>query len=284
MKSKTMQQLLGEAQKGGYAVGAFNVHTMEVAQAIASAAEAERSPVILQINQGTIKYAGIEYIAAIAKTAQEQVSVPLVIHLDHGTTFEMMAACVRNGFDSIMIDASKLPYRENIALVKRVVDLAHAAGVAVEAELGKVGGTEDDISVSEKEAGLTDPDEAAEFVAATGIDSLAVAIGTAHGVYRGEPHLDFERLDQIKKRVSIPLVLHGASGVPEQAVKEAVSRGICKVNISTELKQPFAATLRRIAQDSPQEIDPRKLLGPTREAMAEVVRTKMRICGCAGKA
>lgn len=279
-----MQQLLGEAQAGAYAIGAFNVHTMEVAQAIVTAAEAEKSPVILQINQGTIKYAGVQYIAAIAKTAQELVSVPVIVHLDHGTTYDVMVECIRYGFDSIMIDASKLPYQENIAMVRKVVEMAHAAGVAVEAELGKVGGTEDDIVVSAEEAGLTDPAEAERFVEATGVDSLAVAIGTAHGVYHGEPHLDFERLTEIKKRVSIPLVLHGASGVPDAAVKEAISRGICKVNISTELKQPFAATLRKIAQDNPSEIDPRKLLGPTREAMAEVVKAKMRICGCAGRA
>ena len=284
MKNKTMQQLLGEAQVGKYAVGAFNVHTMEAAQAIASAAEAEKSPVILQINQGTIQYAGVEYIAAIAKTAQALATVPVIVHLDHGTTYEVMAQCIRHGFDSVMIDASKLPLKENIAMVRKVVELAHAAGVAVEAELGKVGGVEDDIVVSEEEAGLTDPAEAERFVEATGVDSLAVAIGTAHGVYSGEPHLDFERLAKIRQRVSIPLVLHGASGVPDKAVQEAIALGICKVNISTELKQPFAATLRGIAADRPHEIDPRKLLGPTRDAMAEVVRAKMHICGCAGKA
>lgn len=284
MKNITMQQLLGQAQKGRYAVGAFNVHTMEVAQAIVSAAEAENSPVILQINQGTIKYAGVEYIAAVAKTAQAVTKVPVVVHLDHGTTYEVMAQCIRHGFDSVMIDASKLPLEENIAMVRKVVELAHAADVAVEAELGKVGGVEDDIVVSAKEAGLTDPAEAERFVEATGVDSLAVAIGTAHGVYSGEPHLDFELLAEIKKRVSIPLVLHGASGVPDEAVQKAIALGICKVNISTELKQPFAATLRAQAAADPSQIDPRKLLGPTREAMAQVVREKMRICGCAGKA
>ena len=284
MKNKSMQQLLAEAQKGGYAVGAFNIHTMEVAQAIIAAAEAERAPVILQINQGTIQYAGIEYITAIAKTAQSLASVPVIVHLDHGTSYEMMAACIRHGFDSIMIDASKLPLAENIALVRKVVELAHPAGVAVEAELGKVGGVEDDIVVSEEEAGLTDPDEAVQFVQETGVDSLAVAIGTAHGVYKGVPRLDFERLEEIRKRVPIPLVLHGASGVPDEAVREAVARGICKVNISTELKQPFAATLRKTAVENLDEIDPRKLLEPTKEAMSEVVRAKIRLCGCAGKA
>lgn len=221
----------------------------------------------------------------MVKTAAKQSKVPVALHLDHGTSFEQIVACVRYGFSSVMIDASKLPLEENIAMVNKVIEVAKkGAGLSVEAELGKIGGTEDDISVSEREALMTLPEEAVKFVESTDLDALAVAIGTAHGPYKGTPKLDFARLDKINQVVSIPLVLHGASGVPDEAITKAVSLGICKVNIDTQLRQAFVGGVRKILAEKPNEIDPRKVLAPAKEAMKEVVKDKMRLFGCAGKA
>jgi fructose-bisphosphate aldolase class II len=257
---------------------------MELVQAIIAAAEAEKAPVILQASQGAIKYAGLSYIAALAKTAIAGARVPVALHLDHGTSFEQALHCITAGFSSVMIDGSRLPFTENVALTRRVVDVAHVLGVSVEAELGKIGGTEDDVSVSEAEAFYTDPDEAARFVSETGIDSLAVAVGTAHGRYRGEPRLDFERLDQIAARVDIPLVLHGSSGVPPEAIREAIRRGIRKVNIDTDIRESFTNAMRRVLEDESDEIDPRKVLGPAREEATAIIREKIRIFGSLNKA
>ncbi|NLM40865.1 MAG: class II fructose-1,6-bisphosphate aldolase [Firmicutes bacterium] len=276
------KELFQAAKQGGYAVGAFNVNNMEIIQAIIEAAEEENSPVFLQASQGGIKYAGLEYIAALAKTAAEQAKVPVALNLDHGTSFAQVAKCIRAGFSAVMIDGSQLSFEDNIAITQKVVDMAAPCGVSVEAELGKIGGTEDDISVAE--AVFTDPDEAAEFVERTKIDALAVAIGTAHGVYKGEPKLDFARLEQIRNATNIPLVLHGASGVPEEAIRKAVPLGICKINIDTELRQAFTKAVQEVVHTKPQEFDPRKLLGPAREAMKEVVKAKLRLFGCAGRA
>jgi len=276
------KELFQAAKQGGYAVGAFNVNNMEIIQAIIEAAEEENSPVFLQASQGGIKYAGLEYIAALAKTAAEQAKVPVALNLDHGTSFAQVAKCIRAGFSAVMIDGSQLSFEDNIAITQKVVDMAAPCGVSVEAELGKIGGTEDDISVAE--AVFTDPDEAAEFVERTKIDALAVAIGTAHGVYKGEPKLDFTRLEQIRNATNIPLVLHGASGVPEEAIRKAVPLGICKINIDTELRQAFTKAVQEVVHTKPQEFDPRKLLGPAREAMKEVVKAKLRLFGCAGRA
>ncbi|MDO9574669.1 MAG: ketose-bisphosphate aldolase, partial [Candidatus Contubernalis sp.] len=198
----TLKEMLGEAQKNGYAVGAFNTNNMEIVQAIVESAEEERSPVILQASQGGLKYAGIEYIAAMVKAAAEKATVPVALHLDHGTSFAQIMLCIRHGFSSVMIDGSKLPLEENIALTAKVVEAASAVGVSVEGELGKIGGTEDDISVDEKDALFTNPKEAQQFVQETGVDALAIAIGTAHGPYKGVPELDFDRLEEIKKIVS----------------------------------------------------------------------------------
>lgn len=280
----TVAELAHDATKGGYAVGAFNLNNMEILQAVIAAAEEEHSPVILQASQGGLKYAGIDYIAAMARVAAAEASVPVALNLDHGTSFEQAMQCIRKGFSAVMIDGSKLPLQDNIDLVKRVVDVAHAVGVSVEAELGKIGGTEDDIVVADKDAMMTDPDEAAQFVQKAGPDLLAVAIGTAHGVYKGEPRLDFERLAQIKQRVDIPLVLHGASGVPDDAIRKACQMGISKINIDTELRVAFSKTVQETLEKSPNEIDPRKILGPARDAMKQVVREKMRLFGCSGKA
>lgn len=278
------KELFQAAKQGGYAVGAFNVNNMEIVQAILEAAEEEKSPVFLQASQGAIKYAGIEYIVALARTAAEKAKVPVALNLDHGTSFTQVVQCIRHGFTAVMIDGSKYPFEENIAITQKVIEIAHPSGVSVEAELGKIGGTEDDITVSDAEAAFTDPQEAAEFVERTKVDALAIAIGTAHGVYKGEPKLDFARLEKIRNAVDIPLVLHGASGVPEDAIRKAVPLGICKINIDTELRQAFTKGVQQVVLNNPKEYDPRKLLGPAREEMKQVVKAKMRLFGCAGRA
>lgn len=276
--------LLKKAETGGYAVGAFNCNNMEIVQAIVAAAEAENAPVIMQASQGAIKYAGIDYIVALANLAAERTHVPVALHLDHGTSFEQCMQCIRAGFSSVMIDGSKLPLAENINLTKRVLDVARAVGVSVEGELGKIGGTEDDITVSERDALFTDPGEAATFVRETGVDSLAIAIGTAHGQYKGIPELDFPRLEKIKSLVNIPIVLHGSSGVPDDAIREAIRLGVRKVNIDTNIREAFTEASRRVLEANPREIDPRKMLGPAREAAIEVIREKIRIFGSSNKA
>ena len=276
--------LLKKAEAGGYAVGAFNCNNMEIVQAIIAAAEAENAPVIMQASQGAIKYAGLDYITAMVRLSAERTRVPVALHLDHGTSFEQIVQCIRAGFSSVMIDGSRFPLAENIALTRKVLEVARAVGVSVEAELGKIGGTEDDIVVSKREAFLTDPEEAGVFVRETGVDALAVAIGTAHGQYKGIPELDFPRLEKIKSIVKIPIVLHGSSGVPDDAVREAISLGVCKVNIDTNIREAFTAAAREVLQANPQEIDPRKVLGPAREAATEVIREKIRVFGSSNKA
>ncbi len=276
--------LLRDAEDKGYAVGAFNCNNMEIVQAIVRAAEAERSPVILQASQGAIKYAGINFIVAMAREAASSVKVPVALHLDHGTGFEQIMWCIRSGFSSVMIDGSKLPLEENIAITKRVVECAYPLGISVEAELGKIGGTEDDIYVSEREASFTDPEEAKYFVEKTKVGSLAVAIGTAHGQYKGEPKLDFDRLEKIRSLVKIPIVLHGSSGVPDEAIAEAIRLGVRKVNIDTNIREAFVAAAREVIDNNPKEIDPRKILGPARDAATEIIREKIRLFGSAGKA
>lgn len=279
-----MKDLVLKAQKEHYAVGAFNCNNMEIVQAIVTAAEAEKSPVIIQASQGAIKYAGLNYIAGLTRIAAESVSVPVALHLDHGTSFEQCLFCIRSGFSSVMIDGSKLPLEENIALTKKVIEVARPLGVSVEGELGKISGTEDDISVSEREAFFTDPEEAERFCRETEVDALAVAIGTAHGRYRGIPKLDFDRLREITKRVSTPIVLHGSSGVPDDAIREAISLGVAKVNIDTNIREAFTDAARKVIADNPKEIDPRKILGPAREAAVEIIREKIRVFGSSGKA
>jgi fructose-bisphosphate aldolase class II len=278
------KELFQAAKQGGYAVGAFNVNNMEIIQAIIEAAEEEKPPVFLQASQGGIKYAGIEYIAGLAKTAAEKATVPVALNLDHGTSFTQVVQCIRHGFSAVMIDGSQHPYEDNIAITQKVIEVAHPCGVSVEAELGKIGGVEDDIKVESADATFTDPKEAAEFVERTKVDALAIAIGTAHGVYKGEPKLDFDRLAEITAATDVPLVLHGASGVGDESIRKAVSLGICKINIDTELRQAFTKAVQEVVHTSPKEFDPRKLLGPAREAMKEVVRYKMRLFGSAGRA
>lgn len=279
-----ISRLLQKAEEGGYAVGAFNCNNMEIVQAIIAAAEAEKSPVIMQASQGAIKYAGIDYITAMAKIAAENASVPVALHLDHGTSFEQVMMCIRKGFSSVMIDGSKLPFDENVELTNRVIAVARAVGVSVEAELGKIGGTEDDIHVDEKDAFFTKPEEAKEFVERTGVDALAVAIGTAHGQYKGTPELDFPRLEKIRSMVDIPIVLHGSSGVPDDAIEKAIKIGVRKVNIDTNIREAFVQACRDVLNKDAKEIDPRKVLGPAREAATEIIREKIRLFGSSGKA
>lgn len=279
-----VSELLQKAEAGGYAVGAFNCNNMEIVQAITAAAEAENAPVIMQASQGAIKYAGIDYITLMARMAAERASVPVALHLDHGTSFEQVVQCVRSGFTSVMIDGSKWSLADNIKLTKRVLDVARAVGVSVEAELGKIGGTEDDITVSERDAFFTDPAEAGIFVSETGVDSLAIAIGTAHGQYKGTPELDFDRLAKIKSIVGIPIVLHGSSGVPDDAIRAAIRLGVRKVNIDTNIREAFTEAARKVLEANPREIDPRKMLGPAREAATSIIREKIRIFGSTDKA
>lgn len=280
----TGKEILDHAHEHGYAVGAFNINNMEIAQAIVMAAERENAPVILQTSEGAIKYAGMEYLSALAHLAASKVKVPVALHLDHGTTYKTIIGCIAGGWTSVMIDGSHFPLPENIAATAEIVKVAHAAGVSVEAELGRLSGIEDNISVAEKDAIYTNPQEAITFVKETGVDSLAIAIGTAHGQYKGEPKLDFDRLKEIKGLLDMPIVLHGASGIPEESIRKAVSLGVNKINIDTDIRLAFANALKEVFAKKPEEFDPRKLCGPARDAMIDVVVSKMQMFGCCGKA
>lgn len=280
----TGKAILNHAHQNGYAVGAFNINNMEIIQAIVAAAEAEKSPVILQASEGAIKYAGIEYLTAMVRVAAEKASVPIALHLDHGTTYSTIISCIRNGFTSVMIDGSHFNLQENIAATAEIVKIAHAAGVSVEAELGRLSGVEDQISVDEQDAIYTNPDEAAIFVKETGVDSLAIAIGTAHGKYKGIPKLDFNRLEKIKGLLNMPIVLHGASGISEEDIKKAVRLGVNKINIDTDVRQAFTDGIRSVIDGKPEEFDPRKICGPAKKLMTEVVTGKIQMFGSSGKA
>lgn len=274
----TTKELLLDAQKEGYAVGAFNVENMEMVQAVAAAAEELKAPVIMQTTPSTVKYADLAYFYANVKTAAEKASVPVVIHLDHGSSFELAMRALRAGYTSIMIDGSHGTFEENNAVSKAVADACHPSGVPVEAELGKVGGKEDDLEGGEGNP-YTDPWEAKIFAEKTGVDSLAVAIGTAHGVYKGMPKLDVERLSEIRKVVEIPLVLHGTSGVPDEAVKECIRRGICKVNYATDLRIAFTRGVKAYMQENPDVFDPKKYGAAGREEVKRYVMDKILVCG-----
>ena len=280
----TGKYVLDRANKGNYAVGAFNINNMEILQSIVAAAEEKQAPVILQTSEGAIKYAGIEYIAAMVKVAAEKASVPVVLHLDHGTTYDTIMKCIKYGWTSVMIDGSHLPLDENIAATKDIIKVAHACGVSVEAELGRLGGIEDNINVDEKDARFTSPDEAVKFVAETGVDSLAIAIGTAHGKYKGVPKLDFERLQTIKALIpDTPIVLHGASGIPEEDIIKSTKLGVNKINIDTDIRLAFTDAIREFVSTS-DAFDPRKVMAPAKEAMKNVVMGKIEMFGSTGKA
>jgi fructose-bisphosphate aldolase class II len=302
----TNKDLLVPARRKAYAVGAFNINNLETVLAVSDAADEEQSPAIVAVTPSAIKYGGLPYLAKIVKTAAESSLVPVSLHLDHGEDFDTISKCIRAGFTSVMIDGSHMKFEENIALTKRVVDLAHPKKVSVEAELGRLAGVEEK-TVEEKEAILTDPNSAEKFVKRTNVDALAVAVGTSHGAYKfkAEPKLDFERLEIISEKVDIPLVLHGASsvpkwiiekavkygaqlegakGIPEEHIQKAISLGITKINIDTDLRLTFTATVREVLANSPKEFDPRKILGPAKDAIKEVVKSKMRLFGSSGKA
>ncbi len=279
----TTKQLLLDAQENDYAVGAFNVENMEMVQAVVAAAEELKSPVIMQTTPSTVKYADMAYFYANVKAAAEMTNVPVVMHLDHGSSFELAMQALRAGYMSIMIDGSHGTFEENIVISKAVVDVCHPCGIPVEAELGKVGGKEDDLEGGEGNL-YTDPQEAKMFVEKTGVDSLAVAIGTAHGVYKGIPKLDVERLSTIREVVSIPLVLHGTSGVPDDAVVECIRRGICKVNYATDLRIAFSKGVKSVLHEHPETIDPKKYNAQGREKVKQYVMSKIKVCGSVGKA
>jgi len=280
----SLRTLLDAAQAGKYAVGAFNCNNMEIVQAIVAAAEEVRSPVILQASQGAIKYAGLDYIVGMVKTAAAKATVPMVLHLDHGTDFDTVIACIRAGFTSVMFDGSKYEKEENIARTKEIVKIAHAVGVSVEGEIGKIGGVEDDISVDERDAMLTPVPDAIEFFQATGVDALAMSFGTAHGPYKLPPKLALDRIAAVHEQTGAYLVMHGGSGVPEEDVRKGIELGIRKVNIDTELRQAFLGEVRRQLAERPEEIDPRKIFAPARDVLKEHIKAKMRLFGCAGKA
>jgi fructose-bisphosphate aldolase class II len=309
MPLTTSKVILEAARRDGYAVGAFNTSNLEVTQAIIEAAVENRSPVIISTSPSALAYAGVSHLADLVRSYASDAPVPVALHLDHGLDFETVLKCIRHGWTSVMIDASKEPFAQNIAATKKVVEVAHLAGVSVEAELGRLVGIEDQVVVSAREASLTDPTQAVQFVSETGCDTLAIAVGTSHGAYKfkGEAKLDFQRLREIAGRVSCTLALHGASGVnresverairygadqklasaagvPAEAIREAIAGGIQKINIDTDLRLAFVGALREVLATKADEIDVRKLLQPSREAMKAVVAGKMELFGSAGRA
>ena len=306
----TTKEMFEKAMQGKYAIGAFNVNNMELIQGIVDAAAEQNSPVILQASSSAIKYAGIDYLMAMVKVSAEKYpNIPIAIHLDHGPDFETCKMCVDAGFTSVMFDGSKYDFEENIRLTKEVVDYAHAHGVVVEAELGKLAGIEDEVNVSADDAIYTDPAQAEEFVKRTGVDSLAIAIGTSHGAYKfkGEARLRFDILKEVKERIpNTPIVLHGAStvipelvemcnkyggnipgakGVPDEILHEASISGVSKINVDTDLRLALTAGIRKVFVEEPSAFDPRKYLKPARELVKETVAHKMRdVFGSANKA
>ncbi len=284
MKILSTREMLIKAQKEGYAVPAFNIHNLETLQVVVETAAELQSPVILAGTPSTILYAGGEYIVSMAEVSAEKYNIPIAIHLDHFEDIEEIKHYIDLGFKSAMIDASHSAYEDNIKTVKDVVEYAHKFDATVEAELGRLGGQEDDLVVDEKDAMYTNPQQAKEFVEKTGIDSLAIAIGTAHGLYKGEAKLDFDRLKEIRDMVDVPLVLHGASDVPDELVKKAISLGICKVNVATDLKIPFSDAVKKFFNEHPDANDPRKYMTPGKEAMKKIVEHKIMVCGSNGKA
>jgi tagatose 1,6-diphosphate aldolase GatY/KbaY len=276
--------MLQAARENGYCISAFNVHTLEMLQAVVEAAQEVESPLIIQSTVGTVVHLGAEYIAAAANVAANQSNIPIALHLDHCTNFDLIVKCIRAGYTSVMIDASMHSFEENVAQTRKIVEIASAVGINVEAELGKVGGVEDDIVVAEHDALMADPIECEKFVKMTGINTLAPAIGTAHGIYKGDPNIDFDRIKRIADLVDVPLVLHGGSGIPEEQVRKCVSLGMAKMNVATELRIVFSNTIKEVFAMNPDENDPRKYMAPAKKALKEVAIEKMLLCGSIGKA
>ena len=278
----TTLEMLKDAQKNHYAVGAFNVENMEMAQAIIGAAEELRAPVILQTTPSTLRYAEPALYLANVKALAEKASVPVAMHLDHGDSYELCVKAFRAGYTSIMIDGSKLPLEENIALTRRVVEMCTPAGVPVEGELGRVGGKEDDLECAE--GGYTVPAEAVRFEAETGLSSMAVGIGTAHGVYKETPVLNVELVGTLRSQLNVPMVMHGASGLTDEAIQACIAKGICKVNFATELRIAYTKAVRQVLEEKPEAFDPKVYGKAGRAAVAEVVKNRIRVCGAAGRA
>ncbi len=305
----TSTEMFKKAYEGGYAIGAFNVNNMEIIQGIVEAGKLEHAPLILQVSSGARKYANPIYLTKMVEAAVEESGLPICLHLDHGDTYELCKDCVDKGFTSVMIDASKHSFEENISITKNVVEYAHDHGVVVEAELGRLAGVEDAVNVSAKDSSYTDPDQVQEFVTRTGVDSLAIAIGTSHGAYKftGDAKLRFDILEEVGRRLpGFPIVLHGASsvpqylveqineyggnmpgakGVPEEMLRQAASMAVCKINIDSDIRMAVTATLRKYFKENPSHFDPRQYLGPARNAVTEIVRHKLvNVLGCNGKA
>jgi fructose-bisphosphate aldolase class II len=279
----TSSEIYQHAERGGYVVPGFDSYCLEVIQAHVRAANAEEAPFLLQVTPKGFRHIGVGYFAGIAHAAIGESRVPLALHLDHGTSLEEVVTCLRHGFTSIMIDGSMLPFEENIALTRKVVEIAHAAGASVEGELGRVLGKESDVEVMAGEEAFTDPTAAGEFARDTGIDSLAVSVGNVHGFYRGEPAIDFPRLEAIHRHVPIPLVFHGGSGLGAEVIDRARQLGVRKVNIGTAIKKAFSDGIRRLWSEHPEEFDPRRVLGPAREAVVEELRGILRMFGASGR-
>ncbi len=297
----TTEKMFKDAYEGGYAIGAFNVNNMEIIQGIVEAADELKSPLILQVSKGARQYANRTYLKKLVEAALIETDIPIALHLDHGDSFEICKSCIDDGFTSVMIDGSHLPYEENVALTKKVVDYAHSKGVVVEAELGRLAGIEDEINVSAEDSSYTDPAEVEDFVTRTGCDSLAIAIGTSHGAYKFKPgtdvHLRFDILEEVSKRLpGFPIVLHGASsvipefveminahggaledalGCPEPMLREAARMAVCKINIDSDLRLAMTGSIRKVFDEKPAEFDPRKYLGPARDAIKGLVAHKI---------
>ncbi|MBD2845598.1 class II fructose-1,6-bisphosphate aldolase [Paenibacillus sp. IB182496] len=280
----SMNEFLPKAKEKQFAVGQFNMNNLEFAQAIVEAAMEEKSPFIYGVSEGALKYMGIEFTVAIAEAAAKKSGLPIALHLDHGSSFEVAMKCIRAGFSSVMFDGSHYSLEENIKLTKEVVKAAHAMGVSVEGELGTIGGVEDDISVDEEHASLANPEEAIRFYEETGVDCLAIAVGTAHGMYKGEPKIHFDVIKQVAGAIPVPVVLHGGSGVKDEAIRQAVLAGVGKINVNTENQVACTNAIRETLSGNASVYDPRKYLTPARSAMTAVVQEKIRLFGSSNQA
>ena len=311
MPKVTSTEMFKKAYEGGYAIGAFNVNNMEIIQGITEAAQQEKSPIILQVSAGARKYAKHVYLMKLIEAAIEDTDLPICVHLDHGADFDICKSCIDGGFTSVMIDGSRFPFKENIELTRRVVEYAHERGVVVEGELGKLAGIEDAVNVNDEDAQFTDPSEVQEFVEKTGVDSLAIAIGTSHGAYKfkpgQKPRLRFDILEKVQKLLpGFPIVLHGASsvipefveqinanggkmpdaiGIPEDMLRQAAKLAVCKINIDSDLRLAMTASIRKYFAEHPDHFDPRQYLAPARTAIKDMVKHKLvDVLGCDGKA
>jgi len=280
----SMNEFLPKAKANKFAVGQFNMNNLEFAKAITEAAIEENSPFIFGVSEGALKYMGIEYTVAIAEAAAKQSGLPIALHLDHGSSFEVAMKCIRAGFSSVMFDGSHYGLEENIELTKQVVKAARAMGVSVEGELGTIGGVEDDISVDEEHASLAKPEEAIRFYEETGVDCLAIAVGTAHGMYKGEPKIHYDIIEKVTSAIPVPVVLHGGSGVPDDAIRQSIKAGVGKINVNTENQVACTNAIREVLAGNANVYDPRKYLSPAITAMKAVVQEKIRLFGSSNQA